>query len=120
MAYCEGRKGEAKRRYEERMEATRDIVKKMPYEDENIIAAVYADGKSYTINGCQGMEQEPESVRIIGKNGDMYQVVWGKSIEKVEVRRDELSKQIDSYFGEEQKVNQTVTSHDIVDHEGDR
>ncbi|MBR2704587.1 MAG: hypothetical protein IKE91_03865 [Clostridia bacterium] len=121
MARCEGRKGAAIQEYSRRMKATKDIVKGMPYRDKSIIAAVYADGKSYRINGCEGMEKVPESVRIIGKHGDMYKVVWGNSKNVVEVGRSELSNQIDSYFGVEQTSKESkATSHDTVDHDEDR
>lgn len=122
MVRCEGRKGAAIHEYSKRMKATKDIVKSMPYKDKNIIAAVYADGKSYRINGCEGLEKEPESVRIIGKNGDMYKVVWGNSRNVVEVGCTELSKQIDSYFGKEKTSKDTkhATSHETVDYEEDR
>ena len=122
MVRCEGRKGAAIHEYSKRMKATKDIVKSMPYKDRNIIAAVYADGKSYRINGCEGMEKQPESVRIIGKDGEMYKVVWGNSENVVEVSRSELSKQIDSYFGEEKTSKETkcAISHDTVDRDEDR
>ena len=103
MTRCEGRKGAAVLRYKDRMKVTKDIVKSMPYKDKRIVAAVYKTVSGIEIdkiNGCEGMEPIPESVRIVGKHGDMYQVVWGNSNELVEVGRDELSASLDSYFGE--------------------
>ena len=98
MVRCEGRKGAALHRYNERMKATRDIVKGMPYKDKSIIAAVFADGKSYRISGCQGMQPVPEFVRIVGKDADGYKVVWENSNEVVEISKSELSAKLDSYY----------------------
>ena len=97
MVRCEGRKGAALHRYNERMKATREIVKGMPYKDKKIIAAVFADGKSYRINGCQGMQPVPESVRIVGKDADRYKVVWGNKV--VEISKSKLSDILDRYYG---------------------
>ena len=111
MARCEGRKGAAISKYNEKMKATRDIVKDMPYKDKNVIAAVFADGKSYRISGCEGMDKAIESVRIIGKSEDgMYQVVWGNSNEVSVVSKAELSSRLDSYFGENKEAE--TVSHD--------
>lgn len=97
MVRCEGRKGAALHRYNERMKATREIVEGMPYKDKEIIAAVFADGKSYRINGCQGMQPVPESVRIVGKDADRYKVVWGNKV--VEISKSKLSDILDRYYG---------------------
>lgn len=97
MVRCEGRKGAALHRYNERMKATRDIVKGMPYKDTSTIAAVFAGGKSYRISGCQGMQPVPESVRIVGKDADRYKVVWGNKV--VEISKSKLSDILDRYYG---------------------
>lgn len=124
MVRCVGKKGAVIHRYNERMRATKDIVKSMPFKDKKIIAAVYADGKSYRINGCEGMDKAPESVRIIGRSEDgKYQVVWGNSSNFVEVGHDELSARLDSYFGESRAENVKSTENVEVtteEHDEDR
>jgi len=102
MVRCEGRKGAALHRYNERMKATRDIVKGMPYKNKSIIAAVYKSVGGIEldrINGCQGMQHVPESVRIIGKDADGYKVVWGNSNKVVEISKSKLSDILDRYYG---------------------
>ena len=100
MARCEGRKGAALHRYNERMKATRKIVNGMPYKNKSIIAAVYKSVGGIEldrINGCQGMQRVPESVRIVGKDADRYKVVWGNKV--VEISKSKLSDILDRYYG---------------------
>ena len=99
MAKCEGRKGEALAKYKKKFELAKSRLRNMPYRDKEIIAAVFADGKSYTINGCEGMERNPEYARIIGKSNDAYKVVWGTSNQVSVESKAELSSKLDSYFG---------------------
>lgn len=117
MLNCKGKKGEARAIYKSKFDKMKSRVKELPYKNKEVIAAVFADGKEYRINGCEGMEKVPESVRIIGKDGDMYKVVWGNSNSYSEVSREELSGKLDKYFDVK-----CSTSHDKAEesHEEDR
>jgi len=124
MLNCKGKKGEARAIYKSKFDKMKARVKELPYKNKEVIAAVFADGKEYRINGCEGMNKVPESVRIIGKDGDMYKVVWGNSKVCSEVSREELSNKLDIYF--DVKCNaqhgQAVDNHEVAEesHEEDR
>ena len=117
MSGYTGRKGNAKKIYRSKLDLAKSRLKNLPYRSKEIIAAVFADGKSYKVNGCNGMEKAiPESVRIMGKNIDMYEVVWGKSGECSLVSKEELSTKLDNYFGVRDEEQQSKE----VNHEEDR
>ena len=111
MVRCEGKKGAAVHEYNKKMKKTEQILGKMQYVDNRIIAAVLAGGRCYTINGCRGMQPLPEYVRIIGKDKDRYKVVLGNSKEVVDVSIKELLTKLNGDFGvkcsEHEKSNKT-------------
>lgn len=96
MVCCKGKRGEALAKYNEKLELAKARLKNLPHKSKEIIAAVFADGKSYRINGCQGMENAMESLRIIGKTEDgMYQVVLGNSKNVSVISKEMLSSKLD-------------------------
>lgn len=100
MARCEGRKGAALAVYRKKCDLAKSRLSNLPYKSKEIIAAVFADGKSYRISGCKGLEIAPESARIIGKaEADGYQVVWGNSKNVSVERKEVLSRKLNSCFG---------------------
>ena len=68
----------------------------MPVVDKAMAIAVYADGNIYTIDGCKGLEKsEPKYIRIYGREGNMYKVVFENSKTPSKMNKEELSSRFD-------------------------
>lgn len=92
MSRCTGTKGDAKSKFANKSELAQKRLETLPYDSkEELYSAVYADGKIYTISGCEGLEfKKEEKVRVLGKDGNVYKVAIGNEI--MSMTCEELSK----------------------------
>lgn len=116
MSRYTGQKGKANLIYTNKVALTKSRLKTMPVVDKVMAMAVYADGNIYTINGCNGLEKsEPKFIRIYGREGSMYKVVFENSKTPSKMDKEELS----TRFNIGEKCEEMHASND-VSYEEDR